>query len=134
MPKISGRKVMLYKGSGVSATLVAAGVTHTIKINNEPLDGTDKSSGGWRELVADVGLRSVDLDFEGHWNDAALVQAALATNTATLLSTYEVRVEGVGTIAGSFFMNSTEIGAPHDNLVNQKGTLMSSGAITWTAA
>ena len=132
MPKISGRKVMLYKGTGVSAVLVAAGVSHTIKINNEPLDGTDKSSGGWRELVADVATRSVDIDFDGRWNDAALAAAALAPNTSTLLSAYEVRVEGVGTFAGSFFMSTVEIGAPHDDLVGQTGTLMSNGVVTWT--
>jgi len=131
MPKISGRKIQLYKGTGGSAVLVAAGISHSIKINNEPLDGTDKSSAGWRELVADVGLRSVDIDFDGRWNDASLVQAALATNTSTLLSNYEVRVEGVGTMSGAFFMNTIDIGSPHDDLVDQKGTLMSSGPVTF---
>jgi predicted secreted protein len=133
MPKISGRKVMLYKGAGGSAVLVAGGVSHSIKINNEPLDGTDKSSGGWRELVADVGVRSVDVDFEGRWDNATLVAAALAANASTLLSAYEIRVDGVGTFAGDFFMSSLEIGSPHDDLVDQSGSLMSSGVIAWTA-
>ena len=131
MPKISGQKIQLYKGTGGSAVLVAAGISHSIKINNEPLDGTDKSSAGWRELVADVGLRSVDIDFDGRWNDSSLVAAALATNTSTLLSNYEVRVEGVGTMSGTFFMNTIDIGSPHDDLVDQKGTLMSSGPVTF---
>lgn len=132
MPKISGRKVMLYKGVGGAAVLVAAGISHSIKINNEPLDGTDKSSAGWRELVADVGLRSVDIEFEGRWNDASLIAAALATNTTTLLAGHEVRVDGFGVLSGSFFMSTIEIGAPHEDLTAQSGTLMSSGPIIWT--
>lgn len=134
MPKESGRKVNLYKGTGVSAVLVAGGREHGIKINNEPLDGTDKNSAGWRELVGDVSLRSVDIDFSGLWNDATLLQAALASNAATLLSNYEIRIQNVGTISGSFFLASVEIGSPHDDLIEASGSLQSSGAITWTAA
>lgn len=134
MPKISGRKVNLYKGSGVSAVLVAGGREHGIKINNEPIDVTDKQSAGWRELMADVSMRSVDVDFSGLWDSAALVAAALAANTTTLLSGYEVRVEGLGVFAGNFFMASVEVGTPHDDATEQSGSLQSSGAITWTAA
>ena len=131
MAKISGRKVLLYKGTGVSAVLVAAGIGHSIKINNEPLDGTDKGSAGWRELVADVSVRSVDIDFEGRWNDASLMTAGLAVNASTLLSNYEIRIEGFGVMSGSFFMTSVEIGSPHDDLTDQSGTLMSSGPVTF---
>ncbi len=134
MPKIAGRKVNLYKGIGVSAVLVAGGREHGIKINNEPIDGTDKQSAGWRELLADVSLRSVDIDFSGLWTDASLMAAALASNTSTLLSGYEVRIEGVGTFAGNFYLASVELGTPHDDATEVSGSLQSSGAITWTAA
>jgi predicted secreted protein len=120
MPKIAGRKVNLYKGTGVAAVLVAGGREHGIKINNEPIDTTDKQSSGWREMLADVSVRSVDIDF-----------SALATNTATLLSAYEVRVEGLGTLSGNFFFNGLEVGSPHDDGTEVSGTLMSSGAVTW---
>lgn len=131
MPKISGRKVQLYKGTGVSATLVAGGREHGIKINNEPIDTTDKASGGWRELMADVSVRSVDIDFSGMWDSAALITAALASNTSTLLSGYEVRVEGLGTLSGNFFFASLEVGTPHDDATEVSGSLQSSGAVTW---
>jgi predicted secreted protein len=131
MPKIAGRKVNLYKGTGVVAVLVAGGREHGIKINNEPIDTTDKQSSGWREMLADVSVRSVDIDFSGLWDSATLVQSALATNTATLLSAYEVRVEGLGTLSGNFFFNGLEVGSPHDDGTEVSGTLMSSGAVTW---
>ena len=132
MPKIAGRKVNLYKGSGGSAVLVAGGREHGIKINNEPIDTTDKGSAGWRELLADVSARSVDIDFSGLWDSAALITSALATNTATLLSGYEVRVEGLGVLSGNFFFGSLELGTPHDDGTDVSGNLMSSGPITWT--
>jgi TP901-1 family phage major tail protein len=131
MAKVAGRKVNLYKGSGVSAVLVAGGREHGIKINNEPIDTTDKQSLGWRELLADVSVRSVDIDFSGMWDSAALITAALATNTATLLSGYEVRVEGLGTLSGNFYFASLELGSPHDDATELSGSLQSSGAITW---
>ncbi|MGL4296695.1 MAG: phage tail tube protein [Aestuariivirga sp.] len=134
MPKIAGRKTNLYKGTGGTAVLVAGGREHGIKVNNEVIDITDKSSAGWRELLADVSVRSVDIDFSGLWDSTALLSASLATNPATLLSSYEVRIEGLGTLSGSFFFNSLEIGAPHDDGTEVSGTLMSSGIVTWTAA
>jgi TP901-1 family phage major tail protein len=134
MPKISGRKVTLLKGTGGSAVLVAGGREHGIKINNEVLDTTDKGSAGWRELLADVSVRSVDVDFDGLWDSTALLQSALAVSAATLLSGYEVRIEGLGTLAGNFFFSSLEIGSSHDDNVSVSGTLMSSGPTTWTAA
>ena len=134
MPKISGRKVMLYKGTGATAVLVAGGREHGIKINNESIDTTDKASAGWRELLADVAVRSVDIDFSGMWDNTALIVAALATNTATLLSGYEIRVESLGTLSGNFFFSSLELGSPHDDATELSGSLQSSGAIIWTAA
>ena len=134
MPKIAGRKVNLYKGIGVSAVLIAGGREHGIKIGNETIDITDKQSAGWRELLADVSGRSVDIDFDGMWDSTALITSALASNPATLLSGYEVRIEGLGTLAGNFFFGSLEIGTPHDDTTGVKGSLMSSGIITWTAA
>lgn len=131
MPKIAGRKVNLYKGTGGSAVLVAGGREHGIKIDNSPIDTTDKQSAGWRELLNDVSSRSVDIDFGGLWDSAALLQSALATNATTLLSAYEVRVEGLGTLSGNFFFNSLEIGTPHDDGTEVSGTLMSSGIVSW---
>lgn len=131
MPKISGRKIQLYKGTGVSAVLVAGGREHGIKINNEPIDTTDKASAGWRELLNDVALRSVDIDFSGMWDSAALIQSALATSASTLLSGYEVRVEGLGTLSGNFFLASVEVGSPHDDATEISGSLQSSGVVSW---
>lgn len=134
MAKLAGRKVNLYSGSGTGATLVAGGREHGITINNEAIDVTDKDSDGWRTLLADPATRSVDVNFTGLMDGATYVSLALGATTTALLADYEVDIEGVGTIAGDFHLSTVELGTPHDDAVELTMTLMSSGAITFTAA
>lgn len=132
MPAISGRKINLYRGSGVEAVLVGAGREHGVTFNGEPIDITAKGSNGWRELMADVGVRSVDISFSGLLDDDAMI-ATVVGPTSALLEDYEVRIEGLGILAGSWALNGVELGSPHDDSAEQSGTLLSNGVITWTA-
>jgi len=134
MAKLPGRKVNLYKGSGVGATLVAGGREHGITINNEAIDVTDKDSAGWRTLLADPATRSVDISFTGLMDGSTYVALALGTTTSALLDDYEIKIDGVGTIAGDFHVSTVELATPHDDAVELTMSLMSSGAITFTAA
>ncbi len=133
MPKLAGRKVNLYRGSGGSAALVAGGREHGLTINNEAIDITDKDSNGWRTLLSDPATRSVDISFTGLMDNATYLALSLGVTTTALLDNYELRIDGVGTIAGSFHLSSTELGTPHDDAVELTMSLMSSGAITFTA-
>jgi len=130
MSKQSGRKVTLWDASGTPA-MVAGGREHGITINNELIDITSKDSSGWRELLDDVGVRSVDVSFSGLMDGDALIAVSTGP-TSAMLKDYEIRIETVGVFAGSFGLNGIEIGSPHDNAAEVSGTLMSSGPITWT--
>ena len=132
MAKVAGRKVTLWDMTGTPA-MVAGGREHGITINGEHIDVTDKSSDGWRTFMAEIGLRSVDVAFSGLMDTAALVAASLGDSTA-LINDYEIRVEGLGAIAGSFAMQGLELSTPHDDATELSTTLASSGAVTWTAA
>jgi len=132
MAKKAGRKVTLWDGSDVTATLVAGGREHGITINGELIDITDKGDSGWRTLLDDVGVRSVDISFSGLMDGDTLIAKSLGP-TSALLSDYEVRVEGMGVFAGDFGLSNIEISSPHDNAAELSGSLMSSGVITWTA-
>jgi TP901-1 family phage major tail protein len=134
MAKTAGRKVNLYKGTSTSAVLVAGGREHGLSINNEAIDVTDKDSNGWRTLMADPSLRSVDISFTGLMDGSTYIALALNSSTSALLDDYELRIDGVGTIAGDFHLSTTELGTPHDDAVELTMSLMSSGAITFTAA
>lgn len=134
MPKVAGRRVSLYQGMGASATLILGGREHGLSINNEAIDVTDKDSQGWRTLLAEPSLRSVDIELTGLLDGATLISLSLGTSTSALLNDYELRIEGVGTIAGDFHLSAVEIGSPHDDAVEITATLASSGPITFTAA
>ena len=134
MPKLAGRAVGLFRGTGGSAVLVAGGREHGISINNEAIDVTDKDSNGWRTLLADPSTRSVDISFSGLMDGATYIALALGSTTTALLADYTVRIEGLGTFTGDFHLSSVELGTPHDDAVELTMTLASSGAIAWTAA
>lgn len=133
MAKVAGRKVKIYKGSGVGAVLVAGARADSITINNEPIDVTDKGDDGWRVLLNDASVRSVEMSVSGMLDGASLVGASLGA-TSALFDSYEIRIEGIGTAAGSFFFASMEITANHDGAAEFSASIQSSGIITWTAA
>lgn len=131
MAKVSGRKVILWDVT--ANAMVAGGREHGVTINGELLDITDKGSSGWRELMADVGVRSVDISVSGLLDGDEIIDKALGPTTA-LLDDYEVRIEGLGTFAGTFALESPELSTPHDAPAEQNFTLKSSGVVAWTAA
>lgn len=129
---VAGRKVTLWTTDGTPA-LVAGGREDGITINGEHIEITDKGDDGWRTFMAEIGLRSVDVAFSGIMDDATLLAASLGDSTA-LLNGYEIRIEGLGVIAGTFAMQGLELSTPHDNATEISTTFASSGAVTWTAA
>ena len=132
MAKVAGRNIKIMKGTGVGAIMIAGGRSDSIKINNEPIDVTDKGSAGWKELLNDASVRSVEMTAGGVLSGDELIAAALGA-TSALFDDYEIRIQGIGTAAGSFFFANLEVSAPHDGPGEFTATIMSSGEITWTA-
>ena len=132
MAKVSGRKVTLWDTAGTAA-MVAGGREHGVTINGELIDVTDKNSGGWRELMADIGVRSIDVSVSGLLDTASIIEIAMGP-TSAMLTDYEVRIEGMGVFAGTWAIESPELTTPYDGPSEQNFTLKSSGEITWTAS
>lgn len=129
MAATAGRKLRIKKGG----TAIAGARTDNLTINNEPIDITDKAANGWRTLLGDVGVRSIDADVEGVLLDSTLI--AVATGTASaLLSAYTLEIEGIGTFAGNFYLNSLAISGEQADTVTFTANIQSSGTITFTAA
>lgn len=129
---IVGRKVGLYDVSSSPAVLVAGARGKTITINNEPIDITTDGDSGFRTLLGDPATRSIDLSIEGVAKDTTLLTAATASTPALLLG-YELRFEGIGTVAGDFYLSNVELGAPYNEAVTFTASLQSSGTFTFTA-
>jgi predicted secreted protein len=133
MTKVAGRRVRIYQGSGTGRVLVAGARSDSININNEAIDITDKSSDGWRTMLNDASVRTVDMTVEGLLDGDSLLSAALG-DTDNLLGDYEIEIEGIGTVAGEFHFSSFEIGAPHDDAATFTASIASSGPIAYAAA
>ena len=123
----SGRSVRI---SRAGVTVVGAR-TDSVTINNEPIDITDKDDAGWRTLLADVGLRSIDCEVEGVLKDDTLIAAAVGTATA-LLEACEVVIGDIGVFSGNFSLNNISIGAEQEGAMTFTASLQSAGAITAT--
>lgn len=133
MAKVAGRKVKVYSGTGGSRVLVAGGRSDSISINNEAIDITDKGDDGFRTLLNDASVRSVDISAEGLIDGPGLIGTSLGA-TSELLATYEIEIEGIGTAGGQFHFSSFEVSAPHDDAATYSMSLQSSGQVTWTPA
>lgn len=127
MAAISGRKVRIKKGS----TAVAGARADNITINNEPIDITDKDDAGWRTMLADAGVRSVDADVEGVLTDSALIAVAVGT-ASSLLSAWTLEIDGIGDFTGDFYLNSFAITGEQADATTFTANIQSSGAITFT--
>jgi TP901-1 family phage major tail protein len=132
MAKLAGRNVAIYSGDVATGTRIAGMRSETISINNEPIDISDKGSAGWRELMADAAMRSVDMSGEGLFDGQSQLQAAVG-DPAGLRGTYTLLVAGVGSFAGLFHLSSVELGAPHEEAATFTLSLASAGVIAFTA-
>ena len=104
MPAIAGRKVRIKRGS----TAVAGARADSFTINNEPIDITDKDDAGWRTMLADVGVRSIDAEVEGVLTDSTLIAVSVGA-AASLLSAYTLEIDGIGDFSGNFYLASFAI-------------------------
>jgi predicted secreted protein len=127
MAATSGRKLRIKKGS----TAVAGALTENLTINNEPIDITDKDAAGWRTMLADVGVRSVDASVEGILIDSALIAVAMGAASG-LLAAYTIEIDGIGDFTGNFYLNSFEIGGETAEGITFTASIQSSGTITFT--
>jgi len=128
MGAISGRAVRISR-NGVS---VVGAKTDSVKLNNEPLDITDKDDSGWRTLLADAGLRSVSCEVKGVIKDTALLDDIMGDPTSVAIVAGVVTISGLFTLAGDFYLQGVELGAEHDGVATFTGTLEGTGTFTVT--
>lgn len=71
------------------------------------------------------------MSIEGVAKDPTLLSAATAGIPALLVG-YELRFEGIGVVAGDFYLANVEYGAPYNEAVSFTASLQSSGEFTFT--
>lgn len=130
MGKAAGRLAVLSK----NAVAIGGVRVTTIKVDNTPIDVTDKDSAGLTELLSVPATRQLTISVEGVYEDPVLRDIAMTPATSPMLTDLTFKfadaLTAVDTIGGNFFMTSYEEGNPHDDGVGFSAEFVSSG--TWT--
>lgn len=118
-----------------STTLVGVR-TRGYTITNDYVDVTTDDDSGWRTLLADPGLRSLEVSIGGIMSDEAVLADIMAASVSglTLEATLPSALATPGSLSGTFLVSSFENTGEHDGAVEFSATFMSSGAVTYTAS
>ena len=117
-----------------ASTAIAALRTNSIQLGAETVDITTKDSAGWRELLADAGIRSCSLQGSGVFTDDATQQALFTKLAAATLNSFTFEFESGDTLEGDFQVTSLEYAGDYNGEATYSASFESSGAITFTAA
>ena len=104
-------------------------LSNSFTANNSAIDLTNKSSGGFRELMAGEGLQSVDISAEIIFSTEANFAIMKAGYLSQALLLYQI-ARGAEVIGGAFKIISWAEASPDQDKVVVSVSLQSSGAIT----
>lgn len=134
MTNYKGRDFGLKLGTWSGGALVADCRTHSLRINNEQVDITNKSSNGFRTLLEGAGVKAVEISVGGLISDAASSETLQNYAVNNSINAMAMGWADGDTLEGSFAISNFEITGEYNNEQQFTATLQSSGAYTFTAA
>jgi predicted secreted protein len=124
---------LLVSANGGSTFTTVGGVrTNNMTFNNNPVDITSVSSGGFQEMLADGGNQSVSISIDGIVIDNTPFETMLTQADDRTLIWYKVEFASGGVLTARFVVSSLQIGAPYNDAQTFSASLESSGTITFT--
>ncbi|MEE4189106.1 MAG: phage major tail protein, TP901-1 family [Roseobacter sp.] len=119
--------------SGQFTTLAGLRATR-VSFNAETIDVTSlESQGGWRELLAGAGVRSVSISGSGVFRDADTDERARQLFFDGEAPDFQVVIPDFGIVEGPFQVTAIEYGGSHNGEATYELTLASAGNLTFTA-
>lgn len=119
------------------STTVSDLQSKSFSINAEPVDTTTDDDAGWRTLLDDAGVRSVEAQMGGIADDESVLGDIMAASdhTKAVSITLPTTLATPGTLAGNFFISNFEYnGSAPDGAVEFSFSIQSTGAVTFTAS
>jgi TP901-1 family phage major tail protein len=130
-----GRSVLIKAessaGSGTYNTIGGLRAT-SAKINNEPVDITNKDSAGWRTLLEGAGVQSISVSGSGVFTDATAYQVVRTAVLANDHINFKIAFPGdtyARVYTGEFMITELEEAGEHNGEMTYSLTLESSGTI-----
>lgn len=119
------------------STTIADVQSKAFTINAEPVDVTTDDDAGWRVLLDNPGVRSVEVTVSGIAEDEAVLADIMAASDLTKAISIALpsSLTTPGTLAGTWFVSSFEYtGGEPSGAVEFSATFQSTGAVTYTAS
>ncbi|VAX03647.1 hypothetical protein MNBD_ALPHA03-843 [hydrothermal vent metagenome] len=129
-----GRAFLLRIGNGGGPEIftVVGGMRSTsIRINNETVDVTNKTSGGWREILSGAGIRQISISGSGIFTDSASEATLQAKALAGSVDNYEIVFESGDKFSGAFQVTSLEFSGDYNGERTYSIALESSGMVSF---
>ena len=121
-------------GSGTFETLAGLRATR-VSFNAETVDVTSlESEGGWRELLAGAGVRSVGISGAGVFKDAGTDARARQIFFDSETPAFQVIIPDFGTVEAPFQVTGLEYAGSHNGEATYELSLASAGAVMFAAA
>jgi len=133
MSKYLGNVMLLLVESSPSSgtyNVIGGSSEHTMTLNNEQVDVSDKDSNRWKELLA-AGDRSLSISINGFISDDAnfaLMEAAAESDT---IINYRMAYGNSKTVTGAFHIDSWELSGSRNGGQSFSATLSNSGQPTF---
>lgn len=128
---IVGRRIKVYKGDVATGILFAA-QTKSVTLNSESIEVTSDTDEGFRTLLCDPAVRSIDMSIDGILRQDDFLGNLLDPAPQTFLDEYTLFIPGIGEITGDFFLGTFNLAAPHNEGTTFSTSLSSSGAWVFT--
>lgn len=120
-------------GMGTFQTLAGLRATR-LSLNAETVDVTSvESAGGWRELLAGAGVRTMGVSGSGVFRDQASDERARSIFFNGEIQSFQAIIPDFGTVTGPFQISSMEYSGNHDGEATYELALVSAGQITFAA-
>lgn len=111
---------------------IAGARTKGYTVTNDYVDVTTDDEDGWRTLLTDPGMRSVEVTVGGITKNQIILAEIMKANITGEPLTVQLPTT-TGTLAGTFVCSSFEESGEHDGAVEFSATFMSAGVVTYTA-
>ena len=121
-------------GTGIYVLMGAVQIggqnSHSLTLNNQLIDITNKSSADFRELLPDQGMQSLDLTIDLTFNSQATF-SSLRVAAGTKSDEAFTIVMPAGTLAFTGMVASWADTSPTSDKLTASVSIQSTGAITW---
>lgn len=130
MAKFNGIDMLLKVDIASTYTTIGASISHTMTINNEVIDVSDKDSSRWADKL-NAGQRSVNITFNGWVSDNAAFAAMEAAAEGDTIVDLQMAYGNGKTATGNFHIDSFEYTGEYNNAQAFSCTLSNDGTVTF---